>query len=183
MSAASLAAAQSTATAVTSAQQRASTRVIDLGHPLSAASPSWSGKPTFERTGSPAMGRVVTDEHFGTHLDAPIHFGGEWTVDRIPVDRFVRPGICIAVAGKPEDAASYLRDRGIVGMGTDTPSVDHGPSETFATHRITNPAGIFHIENATNLTRLPARGFTVVVAPLNTVGGSGGPARVFALLP
>ena len=53
----------------------------------------------------------------------------------------------------------------------------------FATHRITNPAGIFHIESATNLTRLPARGFTVVVAPINTVGGSGGPARVFALLP
>ena len=68
-------------------------------------------------------------------------------------------------------------------MGIDTPSVDYGPSQKFETHGITNPAGIFHIENAANLTQLPARGFTVVVAPLNTVGGSGGPARVYALLP
>ena len=78
-------------------------RVLDLGHPLSAQSPSWSGKPVFERTGSPAMGRIATDKHFGTHLDAPIHFGGTWSVEQIPVDRLVHPGVCIAVTGKPED--------------------------------------------------------------------------------
>jgi kynurenine formamidase len=42
---------------------------------------------------------------------------------------------------------------------------------------------VFHIENAARLTSLPPRGFTLVVAPINLVGGSGGPTRVFALLP
>ncbi len=214
-------------------------RVLDLGHPLSATDPTWSGKPAFERTGTPRMGRIAAEEHNGTHVDAPSHFGGRWSVDQIPADRLVRPGVCVAVTGKPDDyqitaadvkaweakngpvpegaivlfatgwdarwpdpkaylndrdgvkhfpgiapdAAGYLRDRKIAGMGIDTPSVDYGPSQKFETHGTTNPAGIYHIENAANLTQLPPRGFTVVVAPINTVGGSGGPARVFALLP
>ena len=29
-------------------------------------------------------GTFSSDEHFGTHLDAPAHFGGAWTVDSIP---------------------------------------------------------------------------------------------------
>ena len=40
----------------------------------------------------------------------------------------------------------------------------------------------YHIENATGLTRLPATGFTVVVAPIKIKGGTGGPARVLALV-
>src|SRR5262245_12472787 len=82
-------------------------RVVDLGHALAAADPSWSGQPVFERKPEKGDGYVggtfSSDEHFGTHLDAPAHFGGAWTVDRIPVDRLVRPGICINVTGKPED--------------------------------------------------------------------------------
>jgi kynurenine formamidase/DNA-binding beta-propeller fold protein YncE len=214
-------------------------RVIDLGHALASTDPTWSGKPTFERTGSPRMGRIATDEHFGTHFDAPSHGGAALTVDQFPVERLVRPAICIAITGKPDDyqisaadvhaweaqhgavaegsivlfatgwdsrwpdrarymnerngikhfpgiapdAARYLRDRKIAGMGIDTPSVDYGPSTTFETHGITNPAGIFHIESAANLTQLPATGFTVVVAPIKIAGGSGGPTRVFALVP
>lgn len=214
-------------------------RVIDLGHALASSDPTWSGKPTFERTGSPRMGRIATDEHFGTHFDAPSHGGGAWSVDLVPVEQLVRPGVCIAITGKPDDyqisaddvrawetkhgavpagamvffatgwdarwpdrarymnerdgikhfpgiapdAARYLRDHRIAGMGIDTPSVDYGPSTTFETHGITNPAGIFHIESAANLTQLPATGFTVVVAPIKIAGGSGGPTRVFAFVP
>ena len=44
------------------------------------------------------------------------------------------------------------------------------------------PLNVFHIENAANLTSLPAAGFTIVVAPIKLAGGSGGPTRVFALL-
>ena len=185
-------------------------------------------------------GAFSSDEHFGTHLDAPAHFGGAWTVDRIPVDRLVRPGICVNVAGKPEDyqltvadvkafeakngaipegsivmiatgwdarwpdqkkymndragvkhfpgihpdAAAYLaRDRKVAGLGIDTPSVDYGPSAKFETHNLTMPLNVFHIENAARLTSLPAKGFTLVVAPIKLAGGSGGPTRVFALLP
>ncbi len=81
----------------------AQSRVIDLGHPLRASDPSWSGKPAFDRKGTSQNGRFESEEHFGTHLDAPSHFGGKWTTEAIPVDRLVRPGVCINVTGKPED--------------------------------------------------------------------------------
>ena len=87
------------------------------------------------------------------------------------------PGISV------EAAALLARDRKVAGIGIDSPSVDYGPSEHFETHRTTMPLNVYHIENATNLTALPATGFTVVVAPINVVGGSGGPTRIFALIP
>jgi kynurenine formamidase len=43
--------------------------------------------------------------------------------------------------------------------------------------------GVYHIENAARLTTMPATGFTVIVAPIDIAGGSGGPTRIFALLP
>lgn len=225
-------------------------KVLDLGHPLSDADPTWSGEKVFSRTATAtfekdgyAMGKFSTDEHFGTHLDAPSHFGGSWTIDKIPADRLVRPAVCIDVAAKAAveedyrlaiedvrafesrsgriaegavvfvatgwdrrwkepgrymnvrngvkhfpgisvEAATFLaRDRKVAGIGIDTPSVDYGPSERFETHRMTLPLNVYHIENAANLTALPAAGFTVVIAPVNIVGGSGGPTRVFALVP
>lgn len=214
-------------------------RVVDLGHPLRAGDPSWSGEPSFSRKGDSRNGRFESVEHFGTHLDAPSHFGGRWTAEAIPVERLVGPGVCINVTGKPEDyrvsladvkafesrhgpiperaivlfatgwdarwpdrkrymnerngkkhfpgiaedAARYLVERRIAGIGIDTPSVDYGPSEKYETHNITNPANIYHIENARGLTKLPPAGFTVVVAPINLAGGSGGPTRIFALFP
>jgi len=44
------------------------------------------------------------------------------------------------------------------------------------------PENVYHIENAANLTKLPAAGFRVLVAPINLAGGSGGPTRLFAVL-
>jgi kynurenine formamidase len=216
-----------------------SPRVLDLGHPLRATDPSWDGKAAFKREGTAQNGRFESEEHFGTHLDAPAHFGGDWSVDRIPPDRLVRPGVCINVTGKTEDyqvspadvqawesqhgripegavvffatgwdarwpdRKAYMNERGgvkhfpgiaaatarllverrVAGIGIDTGSVDYGPSEKYETHNITNPANIYHIENARGLTALPPAGFTVVVAPINVAGGSGGPTRVFALIP
>ena len=47
------------------------------------------------------------------------------------------------------DAAAYLaKDRKVVGIGIDTPSVDYGPSAKFETHNLTMPLNVFHIENA-----------------------------------
>lgn len=221
-------------------------RVVDLGHPLSESDPSWSGEKVFSRSGVKgdgfAMGKFSSDEHFGTHLDAPVHAGGAWTTDQIPVERLVRPGVCVnieAAAAKDEDyrltvedilrfeakagripegvvvlvatgwdrrwpdqvrymndragvkhfpglsveaAALLARERKVAGIGIDTPSVDYGPSAKFETHHTTMPANVYHIENATNLTTLPPSGFTVVVAPIDLAGGSGGPTRIFAIL-
>jgi kynurenine formamidase len=225
-------------------------RVVDLGHPLAASDPTWEGTPVFSRTIAAtfakdgyAAGRFSSDEHFGTHVDAPAHFDGAGlTVDQIAADRLVRPAVTIDISvhvaanddyrlmvadidayerdhGRiPEralvfvatgwdsrwpDAARYMNvragvkhfpglsveaarllavDRKVAAIGIDTASIDYGPSEKFEAHQTTMPLGVYHIENAAGLTALPPKDFTVVVAPIKIAGGSGGPARVFALL-
>jgi kynurenine formamidase len=84
--------------------------------------------------------------------------------------------------GLSADAVTLLaRDRRAAGIGIDTPSIDHGPSTSFDAHKVSMALNVFHIENAARLTTLPASGFMVLVAPLDIAGGSGAPARVFAL--
>ena len=80
-------------------------------------------------------------------------------------------------------AALLARDRRVAGIGIDTPSVDPGVSTLFEVHRVTQSFGVYHIENLARLDDLPPTGFTVVVAPIKIRGGSGGPARVFAIIP
>ena len=82
-----------------------------------------------------------------------------------------------------EAATMLARERRVAGIGIDTPSIDYGPSTGFEAHHVSMAAGAYHIENAANLTQLPASGFRVVVAPMKIAGGSGGPTRVFALVP
>jgi kynurenine formamidase len=81
-----------------------------------------------------------------------------------------------------EAAALLATDRRVAAIVIDTGSIDYGPSEKFEAHHTTMPAGLYHVENAANLTSLPPSGFTVVVAPIKIKGGSGAPTRVFALL-
>jgi kynurenine formamidase len=86
--------------------------------------------------------------------------------------------------GLSVEAATLLaRERKVAGIGIDTASIDYGPSTGFEAHHVTMAAGVYHIENAANLTQLPPSGFRVVVAPMKIAGGSGGPTRVFALVP
>jgi kynurenine formamidase len=225
--------------------------IVDLGHPLSESDPTWTGEKVFSRTVTATIekdgyagGKFSTEEHFGTHFDAPAHFGGEWTVDKVPVDWLVwRPGVTLNIVpqvrsnddyrltladlqtwernhgpiptgavvfvatgwdrfwtnparyrnerdgvkhfpGLSVEAATFLaKDRKVAGIVIDTLSVDYGPSKNFEVHHITMPRNVYHVENAANLTSLPPRGFTVTIAPIAIVGGSGGPTRIFARLP
>jgi kynurenine formamidase len=85
--------------------------------------------------------------------------------------------------GLSVDAVAFLaKERRVAGIGIDTPSIDYGPSTDFEAHKVSMPLNVYHIENAAHLTTLPATGFTVIVAPIQIVGGSGGPTRVFALV-
>jgi kynurenine formamidase len=85
--------------------------------------------------------------------------------------------------GLSPDAVAYLaKERRVSGIGIDTPSIDYGPSTAFEAHKVSMALNVYHIENAAHLTSLPRSGFTVVVAPIAIRGGSGGPARVFAIL-
>jgi kynurenine formamidase len=89
----------------------------------------------------------------------------------------------LAFPGLARGAARLLVDRRVAGIGIDTLGVDPGHAEGFPVHRITLPAGLWHLEGLVNLERLPARGAWIVVAALPVVAGSGAPARVLAVLP
>ena len=49
-----------------------------------------------------------TPEHGGTHIDAPIHFSEQgWTLDEIPIDRFLGPVIVIDVSARVKKNRDY----------------------------------------------------------------------------
>lgn len=86
--------------------------------------------------------------------------------------------------GLHPDAAQWLVDnRSIAAFGLDTPSLDYGQSTAFRAHRILFEDNIVGLENLAHLDTLPAEGFHVIALPMKTEGGSGGPARVVALVP
>lgn len=85
--------------------------------------------------------------------------------------------------GFAPDAVRIFMDRGVSGIGCDTMSVDPGRSQEFPVHRLALGAGLYHLENLAGLSALPDTGAFLVVAPIKLQGGSGGPCRVFALLP
>jgi kynurenine formamidase len=86
--------------------------------------------------------------------------------------------------GYGEDAARLLvEERQVAVLGIDTASVDYGRSTDFIVHRVAAARNVPNLENLTNLDRLPARGATVIALPMKIEGGSGGPARVVAVVP
>jgi len=83
----------------------------------------------------------------------------------------------------PEAAAWLVKERRIVGVAIDTPSIDYGRSSDFRVHQILYGAGKFGVENIANLDILPEAGATLYVLPMLIRDGTGAPARVFAVLP
>jgi kynurenine formamidase len=227
--------------------------VIDLTHNLNERSPNWEGtqESPFQAT---ELGNIerdgyysrifTTQEHYGTHLDAPAHFAaGGWTVEQIPVERLVAPLVVVDVRKQVkvdpdyevtvadigsweqahgtipgsavvcantgwderwssekdyrneqsdglthypgfslEAARLLVKERSAAGLGIDTMSVEKGATTTYPVHCFTSREGVYHLENLTNLSQVPAVGATVVVAPLKLENGSGAPARVLALV-
>ena len=228
------------------------TRVLDLAYAINDRLVPWPGDPkwfeakvnsTVEENGYFTRSFWML-EHYGTHLDAPIHFPpGKTPIDQIPAKQFFGMAVVFDVREEgaadadyqllskrideweeshgqiPEGAIALLRtgwasrwpdvrryrnqdaggkmhfpgfsveaveqliERKVGGIGCDTMSVDHGASEQFAVHRLALGAGLYHLENLSDLSDLPEAGAYLVVAPIKLEGGSGGPVRVFALLP
>jgi kynurenine formamidase len=105
-------------------------------------------------------------------------------------DRFIGDPARYAGGGDPPsfpgigvDAAQLLVERGVAGVGIDTLGVDPGHAVDFPVHRVTMPAGVWHLEGLVGLERVPARGAWLIAAALPIVAGSGSPARVLAVLP
>ena len=85
--------------------------------------------------------------------------------------------------GLHPDAARWLvANRQIKAVGLDTPSIDHGQSKLFESHRILFDKNIPAFENVANLDKLPVKGFSVIALPMKIKGGSGGPLRIIAIV-
>ncbi|MEM8759349.1 MAG: cyclase family protein [Pseudomonadota bacterium] len=81
------------------------------------------------------------------------------------------------------EAVQMLLDEAeVVGVGVDTLSIDYGLSGDFITHYTWLPANRWALENMANLDLLPATGATLVVGAPKHAGGTGGPARLIALV-
>jgi kynurenine formamidase len=86
--------------------------------------------------------------------------------------------------GFSKEAAEWLlANRSIDAIGIDTASIDYGPSKDFIVHQTILGANKPAFENVANLDRLPEEGAAVIALPMKIGGGSGGPARIIALLP
>ncbi|MGE0823047.1 MAG: cyclase family protein [Candidatus Binatia bacterium] len=82
-----------------------------------------------------------------------------------------------------ESAEFLLSQRNIDAIGVDTPSIDYGQSQDFIVHQLINGANKPGLENIANVDQLPAKGATLIALPMKIAKGSGGPARIIALLP
>lgn len=81
-----------------------------------------------------------------------------------------------------EAAQMLIEETGAVGIAVDTLSLDPGNSATFDVHYGWLPTNRYGIENLANLDQVPAAGATLVVGAPKTGKGTGGPARIFAMV-
>ena len=108
-----------------------------------------------------------------------------WSARVADVKRFLnRDGKGVLhMPGFSEEAARLLvQKRGVVGVGVDTLSLDPGRAEKFTAHVAILGSGRYGVEMMANLDRVPPAGATIVVGAPTHVGGTGGPARVIALV-
>ncbi len=78
-------------------------------------------------------------------------------------------------------AAELLLERRIVGLGIDTLSPDR-PEDGYPVHATLLGAGKYIIENAANLSKLPAKGSFILALPIKIKGGTEAPMRLIGLI-
>lgn len=79
-------------------------------------------------------------------------------------------------------AEMLVRERSISGIGVDTLSLDFGPSADFIAHLHILSTGAFGVETLASLGGVSPSGALIVVGAPKVKNGSGGPARVMALV-
>lgn len=90
----------------------------------------------------------------------------------------------LSFPGFSKESAEFLTtERKIHGIALDTPSIDYGKSQDFPVHRVICGADRLGLENIANLDKLPPSGAMLYVIPMDIRGGTGAPARVFAIIP
>ncbi|HZY59916.1 MAG TPA: cyclase family protein [Candidatus Binataceae bacterium] len=83
----------------------------------------------------------------------------------------------------PEAVNFMLKDRKVIALAIDTASMDPGISKDFPVHRLWLGANRPGFENLANADKLPPAGAIIFCVPMKIGGGTGAPARIFALLP
>ncbi len=81
-----------------------------------------------------------------------------------------------------EAAQMLIEETGAVGIAVDTLSLDPGTSATFDVHYGWLPTNRYGIECIANLDKVPDAGATLIVGAPKTGKGTGGPARIFAMV-
>ncbi len=79
------------------------------------------------------------------------------------------------------EAAQILSEKGLRGIGIDTPSIDTIESETFPVHHVFFRQDMLIIENLTNLDSLSSCHFTFSCMPLRIEKADASPVRAFAI--
>ncbi len=87
-----------------------------------------------------------------------------------------------AFPGFSKAATDMLAEMDVAAIGVDTLSLDPGNSADFGVHFSWLPGGRYGIENLANLDSVPASGATVFVGAPKHRNGTGGPARVMAIV-
>lgn len=119
----------------------------------------------------PAHAIVLLHTGWARYWDRPLLYQGRDTLGKLHFPSF-----------SPEAARMLIHDRQARAIGVDTLSIDPGTSQKFEVHHLVNAARRYGIENVAHLDQLPPHGFLVTVSPLKVEGGTGGPARVIAIL-
>jgi kynurenine formamidase len=84
--------------------------VINLTHPLTPDFPTFGGAPqltispvtTLDKDGYNINGYTFTNEHTGTHMDAPFHFSDQDTADVIPAQNLIGPLVVVDITAKAD---------------------------------------------------------------------------------
>ncbi len=91
--------------------------LVDMTHTVSMTAPFWAGDSTpfvYEAvashpSGKTIMGRYSVPEHFGTHLDAPIHGGDHLpTVDELTAEDLFGPAVVVDISEQAAQDPDYL---------------------------------------------------------------------------
>jgi kynurenine formamidase len=94
-------------------------KLVDLSHSYDKDTIYWPTSPSAFELETLAFGvgeggyfysahRFSTPEHGGTHIDAPIHFSEQgWSLDEVPVERFIGPVFVINVSDKVRRDPDY----------------------------------------------------------------------------
>ncbi|CAH1802525.1 unnamed protein product [Owenia fusiformis] len=74
-----------------------------------------------------------------------------------------------------------LKERYIIGIATDTINCDKGSAVNYDVHNILLPQEKWCVEMIANVEQIPVNGTEIFVMPIKIRGGTGAPARIFAM--